>query len=259
MNCREALDTLEAVEVGAIPATEPAVREAERHRAACAACQVAWPVRQQWAHRLTDAMSQVPIPAGLRERLQESVTAISPAAVVAQPRQWRRVWGSVAAIALLMLIAAGVSWWLKPPVQLSEQELLAAMTAELEPATEFTGPFVPRLPDLWNRIYEFNPRLVRGFPRGDHPAAGAVALIPFQFQSSDRHPTVRGRLLILHRRQFGRVPAANSFGTAGIYYQPQGAYAMWMEGNLIFICLVPSGPADLQRFQEQLTQSRPVT
>jgi hypothetical protein len=258
MNCRNALDTLEAVEVGALAPTDAVALEADRHRSQCAACQAAWPVRQQWEHRLSEAMTAVPIPVGLRERLQQACEAPVIASAVPSPgrKRWRR-W-SVAA--MVLLFAIGVGWWFRPLPQFSDQDLLAAMTADVQSSTPFTGRFRPQLPELWKRYYELNPNLIRGFPAGDHPAAGMVALVPFQFQTGDRQPAVRGRLLILRRDQFRGTPTAISFAAAAVYYtRTSGAYALWTEGDLLFVCLVPSGPADLQRFHDIVTQPRSVT
>jgi hypothetical protein len=257
MNCREALDTLEAVEVGALPATEAAARDAEQHRASCPACQAAWPLRQQWAHRLAEAVQNVPVPTGLGERLHQACTA--PVVVKMTVASRRRIWGLVTAAAAVMLML-GIGWWWQPLPKLTEQDLLAAMTADLEPGTEFVGQFPIDLPDLWKRYYELNWQLIRGFPTSDHPAAGMVALVPFQFQTGDRHPPVRGRLLILRRDQFlGTLPAGDFSQAQEYYTRSGGAYAVWGEGNLIFVCLIPSGPADLHRFKEALTPSRSIT
>ncbi|HUQ73023.1 MAG TPA: hypothetical protein VM165_26070 [Planctomycetaceae bacterium] len=259
MNCRDVLDTLEAVEVGALPATEAAARDAEQHLGGCAACRTAWPKRQQWSHRLTDAMQDVSVPVGLRERLQSASAAPVRAAGRPTTRR-RRVWWLVSTAAVA-LMAIGVGWWVMQPLpQLTDQELLAAMQAELAPLPKFSGGFKLQLPESWKRYYLLNPQLVRGFPGADQPAAGTVALIPFQFQSGDRNQSVRGRLLILRRSQFVGTLPATGFGAATIYYtKTAGAYMVWAEGDLLFVCLVPSGAADLQRFQESLSHSRPLT
>jgi len=263
MKCREALDTLEAVEVGALPATDAVVRDAEQHRAGCATCQTAWPLRQQWSHRLSEAVQQVSIPEGLRERLHQACSGpVAAAATITTPRMSRRrLWGWIASMAVVLAIAVGIGWWQQPLPRLTDQDLLAAMTADLdlEPVTEFIGPFTPELPGPWRRYYDLNPKLVRGFPTVDHPAAGMAALVPFQFQTGDRHPPVRGRLLILRRDQFVGTLPASDFSTTQEYYTPRGAFVIWAEGNLVFVCLVPSGPADLLRFKEALTQSRAIT
>jgi len=259
MNCRDVLDTLEAVEVGALAATEAAARDAEQHLSGCAACQAAWPQRQQWSLRLTDAMQNVSVPVGLRERLQSASASPLPVAS-GSPVPRRRVWWLMSS-AVAALLAIGLGWWMMQPLpQLTDQELLAAMQADLAPLPRFGGRFKLQLPDSWKRYYELNPQLVRGFPGADHPAAGMVALVPFQFQSGDRNQSVRGRLLILRRSQFVGKLSGTGFGGATIYYtKTAGAYVLWTEGDLLFACLVPSGPADLRRFQESLSHSRPLT
>ncbi|MDZ4689022.1 MAG: hypothetical protein SH850_28435 [Planctomycetaceae bacterium] len=257
MNCRDVLDTLEAVEVGALPATEAAARDAEQHLAGCGACRTAWPKRQQWSHRLMHAMQDVTVPVGLRERLQSATVA--PVRAASRPAtDRRRVWWLMST-AVAALLAFGLGWWMQPLPQLTDQELLAAMQADLAPLPKFSGGFTPQLPESWKRYYGLNRQLVRGFPGADQPAAGMVALIPFQFQSGDRNQSVRGRLLILRRDQFVGTLPATGFGAATIYYTKSGAYALWSEGDRVFVCLVPSGPADLQRFQESLSHSRSLT
>jgi hypothetical protein len=259
MNCLDALDTLEAVAVGALPDTDEAAREAERHCSTCAACQTAWPQRLQWSQQLTTTMQAVPVPAGLQERLQTAcATPVSPA--TALPARTRRRWLLTVASVCTLLLAAGLGWWFQPLPQLSDSELLAAMHVDLAPLPVFTGRFEPELPDVWRRYYALDRQLVRGFPEPGHPAAGQVALVPFQFQTAGRELPVRGRLLMLRRDQYAGSVSAMGFAATSVIYMPTGeAYALWTEGNLVFVCLVPSGPADLARFKDLLTQPRPLT
>lgn len=261
MNCREALDTLEAVEVGALLATETLARDAERHRAGCAACQRAWPTWQQWSHRLAEAMTDVPIPPGLSGRLLAACDAGERTVISSATTRRRSRRGVLLGAAIAVLLAVGLAWQWQPLPKVSEPDLLAAMTAELGFSPPFVGRFTPQLPEAWRRYYELNPQLIRGYPAGDdHAAQGHVALIPFHFQTGDRAPSVHGRLLILRRDQFASTATAHGFGSAAVYYtRTGGAYALWSEGNLLYVCLVPSGPADLHRVQELMTQARSVT
>uniref|UniRef100_A0A7C2NZ56 Zinc-finger domain-containing protein n=1 Tax=Schlesneria paludicola TaxID=360056 RepID=A0A7C2NZ56_9PLAN len=258
MNCRDVLDTLEAVASGALPSSDDAARDAGRHHATCPACQAAWPNRQQWSQQLAEAMQDVPIPAGLRDRLHAACAPPVAPAAVTKPRRSRRWF--VGSIAAAVLLALGLVWWLRPLPTVTDKDLLAAMQVEPSSLPQFVGRFDPQLPDLWRRYYELNPQLVRGFPEPSHPATGHVALVPFQFQTLGREQPVRGRLLMLRRDQFVGTALPEGFAATTVYYtRSGGAYALWTEGDLVFVCLVPSGPADLTRFKEFLCQPRPLT
>lgn len=276
MDCHEALDWLEAAELNAAgldtdPEVEAEIVAARRHLTACPACQAEWPVRRAWALSLTAAMSAVPVPETLHDRLTASLPmadAPSRAAenVGAAPARRRSSARPLFRMTLALLLLAALTpvafWWWQPPVvRLSE-----LYVADHAPALElpaFRGPFEPRLPSGWTAVFTLDQQFVKGFP-GHGAAAGQVALVPFQMSTRNGPEPLRGRLLILRRQQLQDVESlalASDFAAAEVRYLPEshGAYVAWAEDDLVFVCLMSSGPADLHRFMRTLQGSRALT
>lgn len=281
MDCADALEWLEAEELDLSGDVPEEYAQAHQHLEACPLCQAAWPQRQVWARSLSAAMTQVEIPAGLRERLQAAIQPVSVApAPQRSPHRSRRMFPRfLAAVttvtAILLLATIAPRWWPQTqPVSLAD--LYAAGTVEVINLPEFQGDFSPRLPESWTAAFSLDPTLVRGFPR-EGLASGQVALVPFQIAARGKPEPLRGRLVILPRNQLVLTPPADpgrptsrktpqhtlshDFGAAEVRYIPgqQGALVMWAEDDLVFACLIPSGPADLHRLQQLLTRGRSLT
>lgn len=269
MNCADALEWMEAGELGGAADAEAELAEAHRHLVVCPECQAAWPVRQVWARTLSATMSQVEIPSGLRGRLLADVPVVASAPVsVPRPRRRRLAFG-LASVSVLLLLAAILLNSVRPlpPSPVLLPDLYAGAAVEYAELPAFSGTFLPRLPAEWTSVFSLDQALVRGFPKAG-PATGAAAFIPFQFTVRGRQEPLRGRLLMVPRAQFALFggtrpqPALSSrFSSAAVRYVPESAaaFVVWEEDDLVFVCLMPSGPADLERFVHAMSGTRSMT
>jgi hypothetical protein len=262
MDCPEALEILEADSAGAWDAEPALLAVARQHVAECVACRTAWPLRAQWGRQLSAAMQAVTPPPQLAERLHALLPQpATPARSIPVRRMGRRVWlvgGTVAAVALIV----GLLWIpTGPSVHLAD--LHAAVDVPIEGLPDFAGSFTPRLPQAWEPFFDLDEKLVRGYPAAGQVQTGKIGLVPFQFVTRRGSEPLRGRLLILPRRQLHAtdVPTTGFF-EAGIQYMPnrQGGWVVWTEGDLVFACLMPTaaGPSLLDKFRQSLSVSRPI-
>jgi hypothetical protein len=261
MDCHEALEYLDASAAGAGDDAAESMQAAQRHLAECAQCQVAWPERERWGRTLARAMQDVAVPAHLGARLHALVPQ-SAAAPPSQPRRiGRRAW--IAAGSAAALVAAAIVLWPSPPpVRLVE--LQAAADVSLEGLPAFSQSFAPRLPKDWEPYFRLDPKFVHGYPESGGAHAGAMGLVPFQFTFRRGATPLHGRLLILQRNQLhpDDVPTRGFAAAQPGYIQAGsggGAWLAWIEDDLVYVCLVPAGPAALFQFQQTLTSSRPLS
>lgn len=275
MDCLEALEWMEAAELGLAQDAELECELAKTHLETCADCQRNWQAQRPWASALAAAVSDVPIPEQLQERLRTSLELPSPMVVnpsgsthEIQParRQRRLVWMAAASTcAFLALFSVWIGFW-SPAVRLTLAELYPAATVEMTELPNFQAAFVPRLPSSWSSLFVFHRSFVRGYPKVG-ASAGRVAVVPFLSPPLEGREALRGRLLMLSAKELalspGDVPPqgiATDFSSAEVRYLRTGAaVAMWQEDDLIFVCLMSSGPADLQRFQRWLSGPRSFT
>jgi hypothetical protein len=127
MDCKTArlLLELHRPQPAEIDPTESAALEG--HLLACPECAAAAQVERQADLRITRAMRAVPVPTGLRERLQERL-AVERRRAFRQKAVTAGRWSAVAAVVLLAL--GGLSWWLvnRHPAL----DLVALRDAEIE-------------------------------------------------------------------------------------------------------------------------------
>jgi len=266
MNCADTLEWLEAAELGQTESGTPEIVAARTHLADCRICQQEWPARKTWALQLAEAVPDVPLPSGLRERLLADVPAPASTAVEQQPlrRTSRRAVRYVLLSAMCLTLLLGlVPFWPQPVQPLSLVELQQGLSVELVGLPEFRGEFDPRLPTSWASSFEYDRSFVRGFPP-QGGASGQVALIPFQYPLAGQSEPVRGRLLILPREQFAESQASlvqRDFRQAQVQYfrGVPGAFLVWGEDDLVYICLMSGDPEHLARFQRSLNAPRSLT
>ncbi len=269
MDCADALEWMEAGELGVAADADAELTEARRHLVGCPDCQAAWPVHLAWSRTLSATMSQVDVPSGLRGRLLADVPVAAPLPVSTSRPRRRQVAVGLASVSVLLLMVAVILNAVRPvpssPILLPELYAGASVEYSLLPA--FSGTFVPRLPAEWMSVFALDQGLVRGFPNAG-PTTGTVAFIPFQFTVRGGQEPLRGRLLIVPRVQFafseapGAPPALSTrFGSASVRYVPESsaAFLVWEENDLVFVCLMPSGPADLERFVHAMSGTRSMT
>lgn len=272
MDCLEALEWMDAGDA-ADPGTAPLVQSAREHVSTCAQCQQAWPVHAAWSQLLDTALPAVPIPAGLRERLHSAcaTSCVQPAAAQSPARParspGRRVFWSVSLTAVLLLFAFGLRTVWMPLPAISLPQMYAGAGIEISTLPEFQGAFEPRLPASWSSAFVLDRTFVRGYPEAG-TLGGQVAIVPFQYTLRGGTEPLKGRLMMVPRSRFNldaEAPAEPSlppdFSAAEVRYLPggRGACLVWSEDDLVFVCLMASGPADLHRFQRALTGSRSLT
>lgn len=257
MECWEAQELLEGIDVGAISADDALAVDAQRHHSQCAACRTMRADRRVWNTRLTAAMTDVPVPADLETRLLERLgTVTSP--VVAAPRTTRRRWiVSLAVMASLVLIACLWQPW-KPASPMINLALVDAhITCDLTAVTPYAGRGTPTLPRVWRSFFQLKPGLVHHFPAGTPGALSVAALVPFQFQAGQAVPPIRGRLVMVPVDDFLDAPEEGDFLNVNeVDYLPSGfSRCVWREGNWVYVCYVRTGGGGELRDLKQLMQA----
>lgn len=266
MNCADTLEWLEAAELGQAEPAAAEVLQAQAHLTSCEVCQHEWPARKTWALQLADAVSDVPIPVGLREKLLANVPSqagVSPKQVSPRRSLPRRLPYVLSAALCLTLLLGVIGLWPQSVQPLTLVELQQGLAVELVGLPEFQGRFEPRLPASWATSFEYDRNYVRGFPPHGG-STGHVALIPFQYPLAGQGEPLRGRLLILPRAQFAETQASvvqRDFRHAQVQYfrGVPGAFLVWGEDDLVYICLMPGDPEHLARFQRSLSAPRSLT
>jgi len=129
MRCHEARQLLEVCRPGAPELNDSELAEAVAHLEDCPACLAAFRAQERADELIGQAMSQVPIPPGLRERVRAELAAASAqSAGRGSRRRWLATVAAVAAsVAFLLWLWPGRT---EPPVQLRAEgvaETLAQM------------------------------------------------------------------------------------------------------------------------------------
>ncbi len=146
------------------------------------------------------------------------------------------------------LLAAWGVWYFgetaKTPLSLAELEAVAPFAAQdLAQLANFSGSFDPVKPDgLWKSRFQFSA------PKGFSPDRGGsdrVAVYEFRFRDpQQRSPgELRGVMLVLPRSELAEPPESKTFFD-GAYVtnqaKPNVAIRSWSEGDLVYVCLVPT-------------------
>jgi hypothetical protein len=216
------------------------------------------------------AMTDVPVPEGLKERLLGALAAAVPAAesgtsvstapsvtVVptgggSRPHRGvtRRHWG-MAAASVLALVAMVWLAWPRNRQLLSLEEIRAAVPRPVDGRFDlaflpgFDDNFQPGLPDRqWERVWMSEPLGLDWTGDGRHD--GAL----LEFRTHGGQP-VHGALLVVPVAAVADPPERTFLSTAGMVYAPTENTA-WISADraLVYICFV--GPGQLQRLQRQL-------
>jgi hypothetical protein len=201
-------------------------------------------------------MQDVPIPAGLANRLRVAVGPELKAAEIrtAVPRRHvlRRLgWGS---LALVPLIVAG-TLLVSRPVALNEANVreLGKIDLALLPVT--TSPS-PALPAGWSGS--------RGIQFDDAARVATIKGIELRVQGFAARPDRRsavcnGALVRLARSQWHATPDADSFSSATVQYAAFGTWVVWHEGDSVILCILHGDAHVMQRLQELIAAGRQLT
>lgn len=205
--------------------------------------------RSRFDSEAARAMSDVPLPVGLTERLQAAVKASSaqPSNDATPPRlarHWpRRLMLSGSAALVLLAVWS----WLGPrDAVLTEADVrrLAELDSSGLPAAP-SGTMI-ELPAGWQSL--------PGMELAERPViAGddslSVPVLPLAFQASRRGPRVTGLLLALPESRWRSRVEATSLSSTEVRYTASGTWAIWREGGTIFVCVLHANAKVLEALQ----------
>lgn len=159
----------------------------------------------------------------------------------------RHVLRAAAAVALLVLIAAGFLWRQRAsgfgPTVTLDQIARSVPTIDVDPQP-FTGRFEPSLPATsgWSNVrFAAAPQAVLV---GDPPQRQAAAY-PFAI-AVRRGQTVQGWILTAPVDRVSDPPPADSFQLSSVRYENGLASVAWTEGKLVYVCVVRGGEEALR-------------
>lgn len=215
--------------------------------------------RSRFDSELALAMSDVPLPIDLTERLHATVMAssVQPAGDVLRLRsasRWPRRLMLSGSVALVLLAA----WsWLGPrEAALTEADVrrLAGLVSSSLPAAP-AGTKIA-LPAGWQSL--------PGMELAEQPVIAqdgtrSVPLLPLAFHANRRGPRVTGLLLALPESRWSSRIEATSLSTAGVRYTAFGTWAIWREGTTIFVCVLNADARVLEALQRALVSGREVS
>lgn len=209
--------------------------------------------RQRQDQGIAQAMQAVPVPDGLRARLNAALAnAVEPKAdPVTPPTKVNRRWALSALVVLASCIVAAIGVWFwgerpEPLLTLAEllnraeydEELLAKLPA-------FNGNFDPLKPSgLWTSDILFRFKSPAKGMAPNRAGMERVAVYEFYFHDPQgQHPgTLRGVLLVAPRSALADPPESQGFLDGNYTPHPKMqtvAVRTWSEGDLIYVCLVP--------------------
>jgi hypothetical protein len=256
MDCHKAQAQLEFTTLGQEAAGSSDLVAAKTHLAECDSCHQSFESQRRFDMRLSRAMSDVTIPAGLNERLSAAIGETFSQPTPAQPVRGRSLrWaGGALASVLLILWCCGI---LSPhPQKLNQANVhqLADMDLNALPADTRADLF--SVPGEWDSL--------RGIRFGESPRLAKVAgmnltVMPLLLQPDRRSPPVSGFVVQLPLAKWHEVPEESSFAAAPMQYASFGTWVVWREGDTVFICVVRDNAETLQRMQELVTASRQLT
>lgn len=256
MDCHRAQAQLEFARLGQGAVSGPDASAAETHLAECDVCRAAVASGRQFDEQVTRAMLDVPIPAGLANRLRAAVgpETIAVEASTAVPRRHvlRRLgWGSLALVPLIFAATLLMS----RPVVLNDANVreLGKVDPALLPVA--TSPGLA-LPAGWGNQ--------RAIQFADAPRLATVKGIELRMQTftartDRRSPVCSGALIRLSRSQWYTVPDADSFSSATVQYAAFGTWVVWQEGDSVVLCILQGDAHVMQRLQELIAAGRQLT
>ena len=287
MDCRTALEILEAARPDSSDRDEPEVASASAHVETCPECEDRFVARQRFDRNLGCLMRDVAPPDGWKARLLASLDAAEiglheaaagsgtaseplgpesnqgPMMAAAQPdrqasaaRRARLLAAASLALGLLMAVTwivahtVGTAGWTLAELRHDAR----AAYQQFEQLPRFEGTFEPELPEFgWQTSRSIHiSQPPRGFPPGAAPHAAAVYF--FTVQGARGRP-VQGILLVTPRRLVADPPESSHFDAQGIGSGPYSAVA-WTERDLVYVCVVEGGGNSLELLQRALRLSK---
>lgn len=237
MDCQTALQLLE-MHPHEVPSWRSADQDAvEEHLAGCSLCQNAAAEIHEWDTRLLSAMTSVPVPEGLRERLLAQLAMSTPAAVavsIPQAPVRRTLKWVVSGLSLSVALAVGLLFWPQAPSQFQTAGVgtEAAAFFRTHPVGErpaFDGSFAATLADLrWQRVCTAPPVGLDLDGHAGHDVAAYQVHIPsLRF---------RGWLVLVPVSRIVDVPESQV--PVSIHYAQM---ASWRDEKYVYVCVAEEG------------------
>lgn len=238
MDCQTALARLDVVTSSF---DDDDVRAVRMHVASCPNCLSEWRRRQRFESDLRHDLLNVPIPAGLKDRLlaacEEAIPPQPAAATKRSPAGWRTFWP---AAALLVILGLGTLTWFgwtqDVPIAYAsaEEQLLTNLedaAAWWSQLPEFDDSFsLTSLDSAIRPLAVGDPRGLDVDQRDDHEAAA------YRFS----YRRWRGTLIVLNTEEFADVPTE----TLPQPLSTSSSFA-WTsaDGSRRYVCVVETGSA----------------
>ncbi len=255
MDCHQAQAQLGLTTLGQDAVGGPESLAAQRHLTECDACHQAFESQRLFDRRVAQAMTDLPVPAGLVERLSSAIgttESVRPAPGLHRRAMSRVGWG-VAAVALLPFLI----WMLTPRTPVLNQasvQSLAELDLNTLPVDSRQDAFVP--PTGWGSL----PSLQFGESPRLAPVDGAnVCVRDFRLQPDRRSPAVAGLLVRVPKSQWHTTLGATSFSSAAVEYASFGTWVVWREGDAVFVCILHDNAHAMQWLQDLVAGSRDLT
>ncbi len=280
MDCRRALEFLEVVRPDSPDGLLPELAAAVAHVDACSHCRSTVADRNLLDRKIARTMQDVPIPAGLKDRLLaatipadaddfgasqleaeeaalEAVAELHDSSSSKTRGPARRTWLQAALAVTAACLCVGVGLWrfgYFEPSQVTLEDFRDSATLDLADLPDFEGDFSPERPGFGWRA---SPHVVVETPAKGLSLDGGtlhqIALFQFRFQV--RRRTVRGALMTVPLSRVADPPPAKSFIPGNVHYVATGqgefTTVAWTERDLVYVCVVPKSAAgrldDLQR------------
>ncbi len=255
MNCREAqqiFDLVPAIRLqdgGGVSAERGLPDGAEwaefrEHIRECGLCRVAYDARRVEDAVARTSLLDVPVPAGLEDRLLAALDQNRRSTVAAG--RWRRIGRRLAGLAAVCLVGVSTwAWWSGGRVSL-EQVRQRVNARVLESPRQFDDlPIVESMAGLvpgweWRALVRDEPG--RGLDLDSRPGLDACI-----FRFVDSTTRVQGYLVVLPRRLL-KSPPANGL-PSGVQYLPLPS-SVWISGEHVYLCVAQQG--DLSRLLRSL-------
>lgn len=237
MDCGLAREQLDVARPDSADRESPELEAAFAHVDSCPECAEVVEFRREFDRRAGSVIRDVPVPAGLKERLLAAAElTVQPAAETPRPsRRARRKFLLATSSAAALLVAAGAAWFFggdaPHPIALHEvREFWSIQLSEpaaVEELPAFDGNFDPSIPDLrWADHFQEAPQGADIDGDGLHDAA------VYQFQT--------GFLVVLAPGRIEDAPAAESPFAADQDYTPILNVA-WTDAGQVHLCYVQKG------------------
>ncbi|MCH7987858.1 MAG: hypothetical protein IID46_01770 [Planctomycetes bacterium] len=280
MDCRTALELLEVAGPDSEDRDDREFASAAIHLENCPQCADQFRNLQIFDQKVGQAMRDVTVPPGLKEKLLEKYQAGSrlaehsarlerPSTHSTGNRSGRTSLRSVSrrkyiryvVSAVVCLTAGFVAWWVyRPePNTLTLEKLCSRLHSTdyaLNSLSEFDGNFEAAVPtDGWRSGGVFFKGSVRGFQR-DRAGNHMTALYEFRFGDRGTSPQ-RGILMVIPLSSVEDPPEASNFRSGSVRYIPVPNVA-WKNNGLVYICLIPGGDPHSLELLKQALQSELV-